>query len=224
MAPLKDLIETALEVELTEHLKEKKIANRRNGKATKMLKSDYGPIALEARRERQSTFKPQLIKTRQITLESAMSNNILALWSEGRSDSDISNHIASLYEMEVSENIITGLTDAFIPKLRKWQNRPLDAIYTIIWLDVIHCKVKEGDEVMPKTIHCILGLNQKGKKTLLGMYLGSSEGTNFFLNVLTALKNRGVKDILIACIDKLKGFKEAIHSLYPETELQVGVF
>lgn len=217
---IKDLLETALEAELTEHLKEEKTDNRRNGKTSKTLKSDYGPIELQTSRDRQATFEPQLVKKRQTTLGSALNNKILALWSKGMSYSDISAHVEELYGLEVSESTITGITDALIPKVKEWQNRPLEAVYPIVWLDAIHFKVREEGRVISKAVYCILGLSQQGKKELLGMYLGQNESASFWLNVLSELKNRGVEDILIACIDNLQGFKEAISSIYPQTELQ----
>lgn len=217
---IKDLLETALDSELTEHLKEEKADNRRNGKTSKTLKSDYGPVELQTSRDRQATFEPQLVKKRQTTLGSALNSKILALWSKGMSYSDISDHVAELYGLEVSESTLTGITDALIPKVKEWQNRPLDAVYPIVWLDAIHFKVREDGRVINKAVYCVLGLNQQGKKELLGMYLGQNESASFWLNVLSELKNRGVEDILIACIDNLQGFKEAISSIYPQTELQ----
>ena len=217
---IKDLLETALESELTEHLKEEQTSNRRNGKTSKTVKSDYGPVALQTSRDRQATFEPQLVKKRQTTLGSALNNKILALWSKGMSYSDISAHVEELYGLEVSESTLTGITDALIPKVREWQNRPLEAVYPIVWLDAIHFKVREEGRVISKAVYCVLGLNQQGKKELLGMYLGQNESASFWLNVLSELKNRGVEDILIACIDNLKGFKEAISSIYPQKELQ----
>ncbi|MEL6413009.1 MAG: IS256 family transposase, partial [Bacteroidota bacterium] len=217
---IKDLLETALEAELTEHLKEEQAANRRNGKTTKTVKSDYGPVVIQTSRDRQATFEPQLVIKRQTTLGSALINNIMALWCNGMSYSDISAHVEELYGLEVSESTLTGITDALIPKVKAWQNRPLDGVYPIVWLDAIHFKVREEGRVISKAVYCVLGLNQQGKKELLGMYVGQNESASFWLNVLTELKNRGVEDILIACIDNLKGFKEAISSIYPQTELQ----
>jgi len=140
---IKDLLETALEAELTEHLSEEQADNRRNGKTTKTLKSDYGPVELQTSRDRQATFEPQLVKKRQTTLGSALNNKILALWSKGMSYSDISDHVAELYGLEVSESTLTGITDALIPKVKEWHNRPLDAVYPVVWLDAIHFKVRE---------------------------------------------------------------------------------
>jgi len=131
---IKDLLETALDSERTEHLQEEKTDNRRNGKTTKTLKSDYGPVALQTSRDRQATFEPQLVKKRQTTLGSALNNKILALWSQGMSYSAISAHVAELYGLEVSESTLTGITDALIPKVKAWQNSPLDAVYPVVWM------------------------------------------------------------------------------------------
>jgi putative transposase len=216
---IKELLEAAIEAELSEHLKDSK-PNRRNGKTTKQLKSDYGAIELETSRDRDSSFEPQLIKKRQTTLGSALNDKIVALWARGMSYSDIREHIEELYGMEVSEATLSSITDSIIPKVKEWQNRPLDAVYPIVWLDAIYFKVKEEGRVINKAVYCILAVNQQGNKDLLGMYLGGNESSSFWLNVLTELQNRGVQDILIACIDNLAGFKEAISSIFPQTEIQ----
>ena len=220
MLPLiKDLLETALQVELSEHLKEDN-ANRRNGRSKKQLKTDYGYLDLETSRDRIGSFEPQLVKKRQTTLGSALNKKILGLWAKGMSYADIRSHIEEMYGMEVSEGALTAITDSIIPQVKEWQNRPLEAIYPIIWLDAIVFKVKEEGRIVNKAVYCILGVNQQGIKELLGMYIGHSESATFWLNVLTELQNRGLEDILIACIDNLQGFKEAIRSIYPQTEIQ----
>ena len=220
MVPLiKEILEAAIEAELSEHIKESK-PNRRNGKASKQLKSDHGLISLETSRDREGSFEPQLIKKRQTTLGSALNDKVIALWAKGMSYSDIREHIEEMYGMEVSEATLSSITDSIVPKVKEWQNRPLDAIYPIVWLDAIHFKVKEEGRVTSKAVYCVLAANQQGSKDLLGMWLGNSESSSFWLHVLTELQNRGVEDILIACIDNLTGFKEAISTVFPRTEIQ----
>lgn len=216
---IKDLLETALEAELREHLTHDD-TNRKNGKTRKQLKSDYGSIDLETSRDRNSSFEPQLVKKRERTLGSSLNNKIIALWAKGMSYSDIRGHIDEMYGMELSEATLTGITDSIVPKVKEWQNRPLESVYPIVWLDAIHFKVKEDGRIVNKAVYGILGVNQQGIKELLGMYLGASESASFWLNVLTELQNRGVEDILIACIDNLTGFKDAIGSVFPKTEIQ----
>ena len=216
---IKEIIEAALEAELQEHLSQDS-SNRRNGKSTKTVKSDYGSIELESSRDRHSNFEPKIVKKRQRTLGNALDKKILALWSKGMSYSDIRSHMDELYGMELSEATLSTITDSVIPKVREWQNRPLEAVYPVVWLDAIHFKVKEEGRIVSKAVYGILGVNQEGVKELLGMYLGVNESASFWLTVLTELQNRGVEDILIACIDNLSGFKEAITSVFPETEIQ----
>lgn len=133
---------------------------------------------------------------------------------------DISNHIKEMYDTEISATTLSGITDRIIPQIKEWQSRPLDEVYCILWLDAMHYKVKEDGRVVSRAVYNILGITTEGKKELLGMYLSESEGANFWLSVLTDLQNRGVKDVLIACIDNLKGFAEAIVSIFPGTEVQ----
>lgn len=220
MVPLiKEILEAAIEGELSEHIKENK-PNRRNGKTSKQLKSDHGLINLETSRDRESSFEPQLVKKRQTILGNVLQDKILSLWALGMSYTDIRGHIEEMYGMELSEATLSSITDSIIPKVKEWQNSPLEGVYPIVWLDAIHFKVKEEGRVVWKAVYCILAVNQEGNKDLLGMYLGDSESSTFWLNVLTELQNRGVQDILIACIDNLTGFKEAIGVAYPRTEIQ----
>jgi transposase-like protein len=151
---------------LSEHLKESK-PNRRNGKTTKLLKSDYGAIELETSRDRNGSFEPQLVKKRQTTLGSALNDEIIALWAKGMSYSDISEHIEELYGMEVSEATLTSITDSIIPKVKEWQSRPLDAVYPIVWLDAICFKVRQEGRVINKAVYCVLAVNQQGTRNKL---------------------------------------------------------
>lgn len=220
MIPLiKELLEAALQGELAQHLKEEP-ANRRNGKTSKQLKSDYGTIELDSNRDRNGSFEPQLIKKRQTTLGASLDDKIVGMWAKGMSYSDIREHLEDMYGVEISESTLTGITDSIVPKIKQWQNRPLESVYPIMWLDGIYFKVREEGRIVNKAVHCILALNREGHKELVGMWLSGSESSSFWLNVLTELRNRGVEDILIACIDNLTGFKEAISSVFPQTEIQ----
>ncbi|OJW72871.1 MAG: IS256 family transposase [Candidatus Amoebophilus sp. 36-38] len=220
MVPLiKEILEAAIEAELSEHLKESK-PNRRNGKTSKQVKSEHGLIDFETSRDREASFEPQLIKKRQTILGNVLQDKILSLWALGMSYTDIRGHIEELYGMEISEATLSNITDSIVPKVKEWQNRPLEAVYPLVWLDAIHFKVKEEGRIVSKAVYCVLAVNQQGNKDLLGMYVGDSESSSFWLNVLTELQNRGIGDILIACIDNLTGFKEAIEVAFPKTEIQ----
>jgi len=178
---------------------------------------------LDTPRDREGSFEPQLVKKHQTKLTPEIDQKILGLYALGTSYRDIRFHIQELYGIEVSEATITAVTDQLIPELKEWQSRSLDAVYPFIWLDAIHYKIKDNGRYVSKAVYTMLGLNVEGKKELLGLYLSESEGANYWLSVLTDLHNRGVKDILIASIDGLTGFPEAIATIYPDTEVQLCV-
>lgn len=229
LAPLiKSIIEKSLEGELEHHLNYVKHSrshsnNSRNGKSKKNLKTNYGTIELETPRDRKGSFDPQLVKKRQTTLGDSLDNKIISLYSMGMSCKDISSHIKELYGTDVSPALISNITDKVLPKIKEWQARTLESVYTIVWMDALFFKVKENGKIVSKALYLILGINQKGYKDVLSFFINESEGANFWLSVLTDLSNRGVKDILIACIDNLKGFSEAIESIFPKTEVQLCV-
>ena len=226
---IKDLLETALSEELNQHLAQEKqnsgnnFSNRKNGHNAKTLKTTESSFVLEAPRDRNSSFDPQIVKKNQTVLTEELDNKIIALYGLGMSYRDISGHIEEIYGIEISKSAITAITDKILPKIKEWQNRPLDEIYPIIFLDAMHFKCTESNAVIGKAFYAVLGINQEGKKDVLGLYLSENEGANFWLSVLTDLQNRGVKDVLIACIDGLKGFPEAINSIFPKTEIQLCV-
>ena len=220
---IKQLTEAALKAELEQHLENDDSPNRKNGSSKKTVTSSVGQFELETPRDRDGSFEPQLIKKHQTKLTPEIDQKILGLFSLGTSYRDIRFHIEELYGIEVSEATITAVTDQLIPELKEWQSRSLDAVYPFIWLDAIHYKIKDNGRYVSKAIYTILGLNVEGKKELLGLYLSESEGANYWLSVLTDLHNRGVKDILIASVDGLTGFPEAIASIYPDTEVQLCV-
>lgn len=219
---LKEFLESALDAEVDEHLDEgeRSRGNRRNGKSKKNVKSSEGSFELETPRDREGTFEPELVKKRETILTDNLESKIIGLYGLGMSLRDISNHIKEMYDTEISAATLSGITDRIIPQIKEWQSRPLEEVYCIVWMDAMHYKVKEDGRVTTRAVYNILGITQEGKKELLGMYVSESEGANFWLSVLTDLQNRGVKDILIACIDNLKGFAEAIVSIFPATEVQ----
>ncbi|WP_319557657.1 IS256 family transposase [Thiomicrorhabdus sp.] len=220
---IKQLTEAALKAELEQHLENDNSPNRKNGSSKKTVKSSVGQFELETPRDRDGSFEPQLVKKHQTKLTPEIDQKILGLFALGTSYRDIRFHIEELYGIEVSEATITAVTDQLIPDLKEWQSRSLDAVYPFIWLDAIHYKIKDNGRYVSKAVYTILGLNIEGKKELLGLYLSESEGANYWLSVLTDLHNRGVKDILIASVDGLTGFPEAIASIYPDTEVQLCV-
>lgn len=217
---IKQLTEAAMRAELEEHLANEDKPNRRNGYTSKTMKSPAGSFVLETPRDRAGTFEPQIVKKHQTQLTDELERKVIALFALGNSYQDIRTHIAEIYGMELSNGTINAVTDKLLPELQAWRERDLEPVYPIVWLDAIHYKIKENGRYISKAIYTILGLNIEGKKELLGLYLSDQEGAHHWLSVLTDLHNRGVKDILIACVDGLQGFPEAIESIYPQTEIQ----
>ncbi len=217
---IKQLTEAAMQAELDEHLSTKEQPNRKNGSTSKTVKSPAGSFELNTPRDRVGSFEPQLVKKHQTHLTDELERKIIALFSLGTSYQDIRMHIEDLYGIHVSNGTLNAVTDKLLPELQAWRERQLEAVYPIVWLDAIHYKIKENGRFVSKAVYTILGLTVEGKKELLGLYLSESEGAHHWLSVLTDLHNRGVQDILIACIDGLKGFPEAIESIYPNTEIQ----
>lgn len=227
LAPLvKQLVEAALEAELESHiadeiLKGKK--NRRNGYNRKKIKSSDGEFELATPRDREGSFEPQIVKKHQTTISDEIEEKILSMYALGMSYTDIAKHIEEIYRISLSTATISNITDKIITKVKEWQQRPLEAIYPFIWLDAIHYKIKDNGRYVSKAVYTILGVNLQGRKEILGLYLSESEGANFWLQILTDLNNRGVQDILIASVDGLQGFPEAINAIFPKTEVQLCV-
>ncbi len=219
---LKEFIETALAAEMDGHLdlEERSKGNKRNGKGVKTLKTDAGEILIETPQDRQSSFSPQIIKKRETILADNLAPKIIGLYGLGMSFRDIASHIEEMYDMEISHATLSEITERIIPKVKEWQCRPLESLYTIVWLDAMHYKVKDGGKVVSRAVYNVLAINTEGRKELIGMYISENEGANFWLSVLTDLKSRGLNDILIACIDNLSGFAEAISTIYPQVEIQ----
>ena len=220
---IKNLTEAALEGELDSHLGQELNSNRRNGKSRKTIKSLNGNFELQTPRDRDGTFSPQLVKKHQTSLNDEIEQKIIAMYGVGLSYQDISGHLRELYGLEVSTGTLSAITDKIIQTVKEWQGRPLASTYPIVWLDAIHYKVRENGKVASKAVYTILGVNLEGHKEVLGLYISEHEGANFWLQVLTDLSNRGVKDVLIACVDGLKGFPEAIEAIFPDTEVQLCV-
>jgi putative transposase len=222
----KDLTQLALQGEMEAHLTDSSLeegGNRRNGLTTKTVKSSAGAFELEVPRDRNGTFEPQLVKKRQTILTDELDSKILALYGLGTSYSDISSHLLDIYGVEVSPATISAVTDKLLPQIAEWRSRPLESIYAIVFLDAMFFKTKQENKVVTKVIYNIMGINQSGHKEILGFYACESEGAHFWLGVLNDLKARGIEDILIACIDGLKGFPEAIQAAFPRTEVQLCV-
>ena len=220
-------VETALNAELTEHLGHEKNArkngsNARNGYSRKTVLSDDGEIEITTPRDRDGTFEPQLIKKNQTRI-TQMDSQILSLYAKGMTTREIVATFKEMYDADVSPTLISKVTDAVKEQVAEWQNRPLDALYPIVYMDCIVVKVRHNGSVINKAVFLALGINLDGQKELLGMWMAENEGAKFWLNVLTELKNRGLQDILIACVDGLKGFPDAINSVYPQTHIQLCI-
>lgn len=219
---LKSFLEAALEGELDSHLDEaeRKEGNRKNGKSSKTVQTSDGPLLIETGRDRNATFEPELVKKRETVLADTLESKIIGLYGLGMSFRDISSHLKEMYDADISHTTLSIITDRVIPVIKEWQARPLEDVYCIVWLDAMHYKVKDEGRIVSRAVYHILGINKEGRKDLLGMYVSESEGANFWLSVLSDLRNRGVADILIACIDNLNGFAEAIQSTFPKVEVQ----
>lgn len=225
----KALLERAMSAELTDHLgyekhdpSGKNSGNSRNGSSKKQLKGDFGTLPLEVPRDRNSTFEPKIIAKGQ-TRFTGFDDRILSMYARGMTVREIQSHLEELYKVEVSPGLISSVTEAVIDEAREWQNRPLDEIYPIVYLDALQLKIRDSGQVKNKAIYLVIGINLEGRKEVLGLWVAQTEGAKFWLQIVTELKNRGVKDILIACVDGLKGFPEAIESVFPKTEVQLCI-
>ena len=222
------LVEKALDAELTEHLghdRHEAVANAsgntRNGKSKKTLKGEFGELPIEVPRDRHGSFEPQLIPKHQ-TRWTGFDDKIISLYARGMTVREIQAHLQEMYGTEVSPSLISSVTDAVSEEVKAWQARPLDPIYPIVYLDCIHVKVREG-AVRVKAVYLAIGITMQGNKEVLGLWLAQTEGAKFWLQVVTELRNRGVQDIFIACVDGLKGFPEAIEAVFPRTVVQLCI-
>ena len=223
---LESILNAALEGEMDAHLteEERDLGNRRNGKMQKQVQTPLGEVTVSTPRDRQSTFEPQFIKKRETILAEGVADRIIGLYALGNSTRQISDWMEENLGNRVSAETISAITDRVLPEIKAWRSRPLDSIYPIVWMDAIHYKVMDDSgRAVSRAIYNVLGIDKDGHKDVLGMYISKSEGANFWLSVLTDLQNRGVKDILIASIDNLKGFAEAISSVFPDTVVQLCI-
>lgn len=225
----KRLVENALEGEMTEHLGYERHAadgkgtgNSRNGRSEKTIHTDSGSVAIEVPRDRAGTFDPKLVRKRQRRLE-GFDDKVLSLYARGMTTREIQGHLKDLYGTEVSPALISNVTDSVLKDVEAWQGRPLDSVYPIVYLDALHLKMRLDGLVQTRAVYLALGVNLEGRKELLGLWIGEKEGSKFWLSILTELRNRGVRDILIACVDGLTGFPEAIESEFPKTEVQLCI-
>jgi putative transposase len=220
-------VEAALNAELDEHLgydrhQASDNANSRNGYTNKTLKTEDGQFELNTPRDREGSFEPQLVKKGQ-TRFTSMDDKILSLYAKGMTTREIVATFKEMYDADISPTLISRVTEAVISRVVEWQSRPLDPVYPIVYLDCIVVKIRQNKQVINKAIYLALGVNLEGHKELLGMWLSENEGARFWLGVLTELQNRGVKDILIACVDGLKGFPDAISAAYPQAQIQLCI-
>lgn len=225
----KQLLERAMAAELTEHVGYEKhdvaghkSGNSRNGKSAKTLKGSFGTMPIAVPRDRNGTFAPQIIEKHQ-TRFTGFDENIISLYARGLSTREIQQHLEEIYHVEVSPALISSVTDEVLDEVRTWQNRQLDAVYPIMYLDAIQFKVRDSGQVRNKAVYLAIGVTVSGLKEVLGLWIAQTEGAKFWLQVVTELKNRGVQDIFIACVDGLKGFPEAIETVFPQTEVQLCI-
>lgn len=221
-----DTLKEMLEAELDDHLgyskydyKNKNTTNSRNGRNSKRVLSDLGEFDLTVPRDREGSFEPQVVKKNQTDI-SGIEDQVIGMYAKGMTTRDIATHLENIYGFEASPTLISGITDKITPVAKEWQNRPLEPVYPIIFMDAIHYKVKQDNRVINKAAYAVIGINLDGIKEVLGIWIGGNETSKYWLLVLNELKNRGVNDILIACVDGLNGFTEAIKAIYPHTEIQ----
>ncbi len=223
----KAVVERALQGELTHHLGYEKHSpegnnsgNSRNGKSKKTIRGKRGQLEIDVPRDRNAKFEPQLIKRGQTRFD-GFDDKIISMYARGMTCREIQSHLQEIYSVEVSPDLISTVTDGVIDEVRAWQSRPLDAVYPILYLDALQVKVKDQGRVSNKAIYLAIGVNLHGTKEVLGMWSSETEGAKFWLSIITELKNRGVRDIFIACVDGLKGFPEAIETIFPKTQVQL---
>ena len=225
----KAVLQRALQAEMTEHLGHEKHAavanksgNTRNGTSAKTIKGDFGNMPIEIPRDRDSSFEPGIIPKGQ-TRFVGFDDKIISLYARGMTTREIQGHVEEIYGVEISPSLISAVTDAVTDEVKAWQNRPLDALYPIVYMDAIRVKGRGNGHVMNKAVYLAIGINLEGVKEVLGMWAAETEGAKFWLQVVTELKNRGVQDIFIACVDGLKGFPEAIEAVFPRTQVQLCI-
>jgi len=225
----KAVLERALGAELTEHLGYEKhdpagygSGNARNGTTEKTLKGKSGEITIEAPRDRKGTFEPQIVKKHQTRFD-GFDSKILSMYARGMTTRDIQGHLEEIYGVEVSPTLISNVTEAVVEEVKTWQSRPLEAVYPILYLDALHVKIRDAGHVQNRAMYVAIGVKLDGEKEVLGLWAGQAEGAKFWLQVVTELKNRGVQDIFIACVDGLKGLPQAIETVFPKAQVQLCI-
>lgn len=220
---LKAFLEEALEGEVEDHIAEDDTPNRKNGKGKKKVRTSLGEVEIATPRDRRSTFQPKVVPKRSKNLPRDLERQIMALYARGSSLGDIRDFLEEMYDVEVSPSTISRVTDKIIPLLEEWRTRPLESVYPFVFMDAIHYKVREEGRVITKAVYGIIAVNQEGYRDVLGLYVGQHESAKFWMNVLTDLQNRGLEDILIASVDNLTGFVEAIEAIFPKTDIQLCI-
>ena len=222
-----DILGNGLEAELDDDLgyskydyRNKDTDNSRNGHSTKTMKTSFGEVDIDVPRDRKGEFEPQLVKKQQTSLSGDIEEKILSMYAKGMTTRDIDAHIREIYGLEVSDSTVSRITDKILPVVKEWQQRPLEEIYAVVFLDAIHYHVRSEGQIVKKAVYIAIGINMEGIKEVLGMWVGENESAKYWLSILNGLKNRGVEDILIACVDGLTGFDNAIEAVYPKTEIQ----
>lgn len=222
-----EFMENGLEAELDEDLgyskydyKNKEGTNSRNGHSQKTLKTSFGNIEIETPRDRNGEFEPQLLKKNQTSITQEVEEKILSMYAKGMTTGDIETHIKDIYGLDVSDTTVSRITDKILPVAKEWQQRPLESIYAVVFLDAIHYHVRSEGQIVKKAVYIAIGIDLDGKKDVLGMWVGENESAKFWATVLNGLRNRGVEDIFIACTDNLNGFSDAIAAVYPKTDIQ----
>lgn len=221
------LLEGALDEELNEELgyskydyKNKNKDNSRNGHSHKTMHISYGDMDISIPRDRNGEYEPQLVKKYQNTVTQDMEEKIISMYAKGMTTGDIEAHMKELYDMDISDSTISRITDKILPIVKEWQERPLEDIYAVVYMDAIHYHVRSEGRIVKRAVYIALGIDMSGRRDVLGMYVGENESAKFWLSIMNGLKNRGVEDILIACVDGLSGFPQAIEAVYPQTEIQ----
>jgi transposase-like protein len=222
-----NVLENGLEAELDEELgyskydyRNKDTDNSRNGYSSKNLKTSFGEAEIEIPRDRKGEFEPNIIKKHQTSISGDIEEKILSMYAKGMTTSDIESHIREIYGLSVSDSTISRVTDKILPVVREWQSRPLERIYPIVFMDAVHFHVRSEGQIVKKAVYISIGINLDGIRDVLGMWVGENESAKFWLGILNNLKNRGVEDIFIACVDGLSGFTGAIEAAFPKTEIQ----
>ena len=222
-----EFMESGLEAELDDELgygrydyRNKDTDNSRNGHSSKTLRTSYGDVEVAVPRDRKGEFEPQILKKNQTSVSQDIEEKLLSMYAKGMTTGDIETHIQDIYGIEVSDTTISRITDKILPIAKEWQQRPLEAVYAVAFLDAIHYHVRSEGQIVKKAVYIALGINLDGKKDVLGMWVGENESAKYWTTVLNGLKNRGVEDIFIACTDNLTGFSAAIGAVFPKTEIQ----